>query len=403
MEDAYILEAVRSPIGKFMGGMAALSAIDIASQVVKGLVSKFGDPISPDGLICGNVLSAGLGQNPAKQVVMSAGLKPTVPAFSVNMVCASGLKAVEIAANMVRTGDADIIIAGGMESMSNSPRIIRSSRGFRKTGDIGLPEFCKYSSGRDEDYKLIDEMVYDGLWDCYSDMHMGGLAEKIGRRYGISREEQDRFALESHHKAKSARSDGRFGGEIVGIKAGEDLISEDEGIRNDTSMEKLGELKPAFGDWTITAGNSSQLSDGAAFVVVASKRKADEMGIRPMAKVVSFADSGIEPEWYGLAPIDSVRKVLEKRGLDLNGIDLIEINEAFAVQTIAVARELGIDYSRLNVNGGAIALGHPIGASGARILTTLVHAMRRGKRRYGLASLCHGGGGSASMVLSLVE
>jgi acetyl-CoA acetyltransferases len=404
MEEVYIIESLRSPIGKFMGGMNELSAVELGAQVVRELSSRIGKEVRIDGLISGNVLSAGIGQNPAKQVVMGAGLQSNIPTLNVNMVCASGLRAIEIAANMIRTGDAEVVIAGGMESMSNSPRIIGGTRQFGRMGDMELVELCKHSSESGDRYRLVDEMVLDGLWDCYSEVHMGELAGRISKRYNISRKEQDRFALRSHQRAEAARQNGYFKEEIVGIRRRDgETISEDEGIRSDTSIEKLGALKPAFRSSTVTAGNSSQLSDGAAFAIVASKSKVEEMGIRPIGKIEAYADSGIDPEWYGLAPIDSVRIVLKKAGVGLESVDLVEINEAFAVQTLAVMKELDIDESKLNPNGGAIALGHPLGASGARILTTLLHSMRRMGKDRGIATLCHGGGGSASMIVSRVD
>ena len=404
MEEVYIIESLRSPIGKFMGEMSGLSAVELGSQIVRELASRIGNEVRVDGLISGNVLSAGIGQNPAKQVVLGAGLHPNISTLNMNMVCASGLKAVEIAANMIRAGDAETVIAGGIESMSNSPRIIRGTRQFNRMGDMELDELCKHSSESGEGYRLVDEMVLDGLWDCYSEVHMGELAGRIGKRCNISREEQDRFALRSHQRAEAARQNGYFKEEIVGIRRRDGgIVLEDEGIRSDATMEKLRGLKPAFGSSTVTAGNSSQLSDGAAFAIIASESKVKEIGIRPIGKIEAYAESGIEPEWYGLAPIDSVRAVLKKAGVGLERIDLVEINEAFAVQTLAVMKELEIEESKLNLNGGAIALGHPIGASGARILTTLLHSMRRMKKDRGIATLCHGGGGSASMVVSRVD
>lgn len=407
MEDAYILESVRSPIGKFMGRLSEFTATALGAEVVKGLVSKSKIDAVPDGIIVGNVLSAGLGQNPAKQVLVYSGLKNTVPTLNVNMVCASGLKAVSLAAESMQAGNSDIVIAGGIESMTNSPHTVKGVRQFRKFGNSKLKELYDFanSNGSVDSYDLVDEMLYTGLWDCYSDMHMGTIAEKIGEKDGITREGQDKFAVESHRRAAYATDNGKFKDEIIPIKlkSGE-VFSQDEGIRRDTSVEKLAALKPAFKEGgTVTAGNASQLSDGAAFSIVVSGKKAKELGLKPIAKIESYADSGIDPGWYGLSPIDSISKALSKAGRNMEDIDLFEINEAFCVQVLGVAKEMGISTDKLNVNGGATALGHPIGASGARLLATLVHAMRDRKKNVGVVSLCHGGGGSASMVISRID
>ncbi|MCL5679890.1 MAG: thiolase family protein [Candidatus Marsarchaeota archaeon] len=407
MEDAYIVEAVRSPMGKFLGSLSGLTAPKLACDVVLGLLEKTGvDPLRINEIISGNVLSAGLGQNPAKQVIVYSGLSKSIPTLNVNMVCASGLRAVSLASQAVKLGDSDVVLAGGMENMSNSPHLVRGARAFKKLGDITLSDFYGYASkSQSKDLEMIDEMLFDGLWDCYSDMHMGAIAEKIGKRYGITREEQDKLALESHKRAASAADEGLFREEIIPIKLADgNSMENDEGIRRDTSIEKLAALKPAFiAEGTVTAGNSSQLSDGAAFALVMSGSTVSELGLKPIAKVESYAEGGIDPEWYGLSPVDTIKKALEKSKLSLDDIGLIELNEAFAVQVLGVVKELGLDLNRLNVNGGAIALGHPIGASGARLLSTLVHAMKARKKDYGMVSLCHGGGGSATMVLSRVD
>jgi acetyl-CoA C-acetyltransferase len=407
MEDAYILEILRSPVGKFLGGLSELTATDLAVQVVSALAEKSGiSKENIDGIIAGNVLSAGLGQNPAKQIIVHSGLPKSIPTLNVNMVCASGLKAVSLAAESIQAGNSDIIIAGGMESMSNAPHTIKGLRKFRKLGTISLAEAYAYSKTADGgNFELEDEMIKTGLWDCYSDMHMGAIAEKIGDKYSISRAEQDEFALQSHRKAALATDSRMFDDELVKIKLNDGRIFDaDEGIRRDTTMGALSKLKPAFVDnGTVTAGNASQLSDGSAFAIVVSGKKIKELGLKPLAKIESYADAGIDPQWYGLSPKDSMNKALSKSGHKLDEIDLIEINEAFCVQVLGVVKEMGIDTSKLNVNGGATALGHPLGASGARLLATLAHAMKKRKKQLGIISLCHGGGGSASMVISMVD
>ncbi len=407
MEDAYILEILRSPVGKFLGSLSGLSATDLAVQVVTELVQRSGiKKESIDGIIAGNVLSAGLGQNPAKQVIVHSGLPNSIPTLNVNMVCASGLKAISLAAESIQAGNSDMIIAGGMESMSNAPHAIKGLRKFRKLGSISLEEAYGYSKTASSiDFELEDEMIKTGLWDCYSDMHMGAIAEKIGSKYSISRGEQDEFALESHRKAASATDSGMFKDEIVNIRLKDGrVINTDEGIRRDTNIEILSKLKPAFVEnGTVTAGNASQLSDGAAFAIVISGKKLNELNLKPLAKIESYADAGIDPQWYGLSPKDSMEHALSKSGHTLDEMDLIEINEAFCVQVLGVVKDMGIDMSKLNVNGGATALGHPLGASGAKLLATLSHAMQQRGKRFGIVSLCHGGGGSSSMVISRVE
>ncbi|MEM0154616.1 MAG: acetyl-CoA C-acyltransferase [Methanothrix sp.] len=407
MEEAYILEILRSPVGKFLSGLSELSATDLAVQVVTSLMEKSGvKNESIDGIIAGNVLSAGLGQNPAKQVIVNSKLPKSIPTLNVNMVCASGLKAVSLAAESIQAGNSNIIIAGGMESMSNAPHTLKGLRKFRKLGPISLEEAYGYAKTvHGKNFELEDEMIKTGLWDCYSDMHMGAIAEKIGTKYSISREEQDKFALESHRKAAAAADSGMFNDEIVGIKLGDGSVFDaDEGIRRDTNLESLSKLKPAFvKDGTVTAGNASQLSDGAAFAIVISGKKLKELGLKPLAKIESYADAGIDPQWYGLSPKDSMEHALSKSGHNLEDMDLIEVNEAFCVQVLGVVKEMGIDMDKLNVNGGATALGHPIGASGARLLATLAHALQKRRKRFGIVSLCHGGGGSSSMVISRVD
>ncbi len=405
LEPVYIVDAARSPIGKFWGSLSGYSATQIGAEVVKELVRRTGIKGEDVGeLITGIVLSAGVGQNPAKQVVVRSGLPNDIPTLNINRVCASGLDAIDNGTLKIASGRADLIIAGGIESMSNVPYVLKEIRDVHKIGDTYLSELAEKlrQSGKDlGNIKVTDEMISSGLWDCYVDMHMGTLAEKIGEKYQISREEQDRLAYESHMKAAKATDDGKFKKEIVPIKLADGRVFEaDEGIRKDSSLEKLAGLKPYFRqDGTVTAGNASQLSDGASFVVLMSEAKMNEYGLKPLARIEGYSASGNDPSWYGLAPTSAVGKVLQKTGHSLNDVDLIELNEAFCVQALGVVKELGIDLNKLNVNGGATALGHPIGATGARILTTLVYAMHDRNKDLGLATLCHGGGGAAAMVV----
>ena len=409
MEEAYIVDIVRSPIGKFMGSLSEFSAVQIGREVAKGLLAR--NNIKKETIeeaIVGNVLSAGLGQNPAKQVAMYAGLNPEISTLNVNKVCASGLKAISIAAEGIKTGNLEIVIAGGMESMTNAAHTIRGVRRLKKLGDSSIKEYYDYLNSTGEDpgkAMMVDELLHTGLWDCYADMHMGSLAEKIGIKDNITREDQDRFALESHRKAAIATASGKFKDEIIPIKLSDGRIyTEDEGIRKDTSMEKLAKLKPAFEkDGTVTAGNASQISDGASFALIMSGRKVSELGVKPLAKIESSASSGIDPSWYGYAPITAMKKALNKSGHVLDDMDLVEINEAFCVQVLGVVKRMNIDMNKLNVNGGATAMGHPLGASGAMILATLIYSLKNRKKNLGIASLCHGGGGAEAMVVSRVE
>ena len=404
MEEAYVVVAFRSPVGKFMGKLSDLSAVQIATEVAKGTFERSGvDSKLIEEAIIGNVLSAGEGQNPAKQVVMHSGMQKNVATVNVNMICASGLKAIALAAQGIRANDLNLALAGGMESMTNTPHTVKGVRSFRKYGNVDLKELCSYSDSNGKDYLLMDEMINTGLWDCYADVHMGTIAEMIGTKDSITRQEQDRFAYESHMKAAAAVDSGKFKEETIPIKLKDGIFSADEGIRRDTSIEKLAKLKPAFAEsGTVTAGNSSQLSDGAAIAIIASKRTVEEHGFKPIAKIESYADSGIDPNWYGLSPIESMNNALKKSGHVIDDMDLVEINEAFCVQTLGVAKEMNIDMNKLNVNGGATALGHPLGATGAILLTKVVHALADRKKELGIISLCHGGGGSSSMVVSRV-
>jgi acetyl-CoA C-acetyltransferase len=389
MEEVAIVGAARTPIGSFGGSLADVPVTQLGATVIAAALERAGlSPHQVDEVIMGNVLSAGVGMNPARQAAMSAGLPETVPATTVNKVCGSGLKAVALAAQAITLGDAEVVVAGGMESMSRAPYLLPKAR-------------FGYRMGHGE---VLDHMIKDGLWCALEDCHMGNTAENVARDYEISREDQDRFAYESHMKAARAWQEGRFAEEVVAVEVqgrqGTMRVDRDEHIRPDTSMEKLARLRPAFANGgTVTAGNASGINDGAAAVVLASKRKVRELGLEPLAWVKAYASAGVPPRIMGMGPVPAVRKVLERAGLSLGDIDLIEANEAFAAQSLAVGRELGWDWERVNVNGGAIALGHPIGASGARILVTLLYEMRRRQARRGLATLCIGGGQGIAMVV----
>lgn len=382
--------AVRTPIGNFMGALAPLSAVDLGALVLRETVRRTGLPLDAvEEVLMGNVLQAGLGQNPARQASIRSGLGDSIPAMTINKVCGSGLQAVMLAAQAIRAEDADVLLAGGMESMSNAPYLLE---GVRKGYRMG-------------DGNVVDSMIRDGLWCAFCDVHMGITAENIASRYGLTREEQDAFAVQSQQRAAAALAAGRFADEIVEVavpqKRGMTLtVSEDEFIRPDTTIEGLAKLRPAFRkEGTVTAGNASGINDGAAALVVSSESAAKLHGLEPMARVVSYASAGVQPEVMGLGPIEATQRALRKAGLSIDEIDLIEANEAFAAQSLAVARDLQFPMDRVNVNGGAIALGHPIGASGARILVTLLHELKRRQARYGLATLCIGGGQGVAMVV----
>ena len=390
MKQAIILSAVRTPIGKFMGSLAGFSAPELGAKVVAETVKRAGvEPEQVDEIIMGNVLQAGLGQNPARQAGLRGGLRPQVAAMTLNKVCGSGLKAVGLAAQAIATDNAEVVVAGGMESMTNSPYLLPRVREGLRLGHA----------------QLLDSMIADGLWDVYEDYHMGMTAELVAEKYKISREEQDRFALESHQKAVAATKECRFESQILPIeipqKKGEPvLFKKDESPREDTSLEKLAALRPAFKkDGTVTAGNAPGTNDGAAALVVTSEEWAAQNGKTPLARVVGQAVSGVEPKWVMMAPVDAVKMLLQKIGWKTDDVELIELNEAFAVQALAVMRELGLDPARVNVNGGAVALGHPIGASGARILVTLLHEMARRKLKRGIAALCLGGGNAVALAV----
>ncbi|HEV2387617.1 MAG TPA: acetyl-CoA C-acetyltransferase [Candidatus Acidoferrales bacterium] len=391
MEQAVILSAVRTPIGKFLGGLSPLGATELGAVAVRAAVERAGiDPAAVDEIIMGNVLPAGLGQNPARQAGLRGGLDSRVAAMTINKVCGSGLKAVALADQAIRLGEAGIEVAGGMESMSNAPYLLTGAR----TG---------YRLGHGQ---AIDSMIQDGLWDAYENFHMGMTAELVADKYKITREEQDRFAVESHRKAVQATQSCFFQSQIVPVevpaKKGEKVaIAKDESPRPDTTMEALARLKPAFKkDGTVTAGNAPGTNDGAAALVLTGERNAERLGKTPVARVVAQATSGVEPKWVMMAPVEAVERLLAKTGWDRDrDVDLVELNEAFAVQALAVMRELRLDPAKVNVNGGAVALGHPIGASGARILVTLLHEMERRNVKRGIAALCLGGGNAVALAV----
>jgi acetyl-CoA C-acetyltransferase len=390
MAQAVILSAVRTPIGKFQGGLAPLSAPQLGAKAVAEAVRRAGiEPGGVDEIIMGNVLQAGLGQNPARQAGLGGGLDVRVAAMTINKVCGSGLKAVGLAAQGVLLGEAEIVVAGGMESMSNAPYLLPGAR----TG---------YRFGNAE---VVDSMVHDGLWDAYNDFHMGITAELVAEKYGISRKEQDQFSLESHQRAVRARKSCFIESQIVPIeipqKKGDPVVIKyDESPREDASLEALARLKPAFKkDGTVTAGNAPGTNDGAAALVVTSDAHAARLGKTPMARIVAQSVSGVDPKWIMEAPIFAVEKLLEKTGWDRDEVDLYELNEAFAAAAIAVTRKLRLDPAKVNVNGGAVAIGHPIGASGARILTTLLYEMQRRNVHRGIAALCLGGGNAVALAV----
>ncbi len=392
MDIPVILSATRTPIGKFLGGLAPLPAPRLGALVVRDAVARAGvDVATIDEVIMGHVLQGGTGQAPARQAEIHAGLPGTIPALTVNKVCGSGLKAVMLAAQAIKAGDAQCIVAGGMESMSNAPHFLPGMRGGVKAGN----------------QQLTDLMIHDGLWDSFSNQHMGNLAEYTARKAGISREDQDRFALESHRRAVAAMEACHFKAETVAVeiagKKGPTIIEKDESPRKETTLEALAALKPSFEkDGTVTAGNAPGLNDGASALVVASLAYAKAHGLTPLARITAYATAGGEPKDLFFAPIAAVQNLMKKAGTKISDYELIEANEAFAVQALANGRALGWDWDRVNVHGGAIALGHPIGASGARVLTTLLYAMRQYKKTTGLATLCLGGGNAVALSVEAV-
>ncbi len=394
MREAVIIGAVRTPIGNFNGTLASFSAVELGAIVIKEVINRTGiNADSINEVIFGNVLQAGLGQNPARQAAVKAGVPVEVPAVTVNKVCGSGLETVNLAARAIMSGDADIVVAGGMESMSNAPYV------------LGGKSRWGYRMGHE---KVTDVMIQDGLWCAFNDYHMGITAENIAEKYKLSREELDQLAMDSQHKAIRAIEVGTFTKEIVPVtiksKKGDIIFAEDEFPKADVTLQKLGGLRPAFKkDGMVTAGNASGINDGAAALIVTSAEKANELGLKPLARIKSFASAGVDPSIMGMGPVPAVKKALAKAGLTVEDIDLFEANEAFAAQFLAVSKELKLSPETVNVNGGAIALGHPIGASGARILVTLLHAMENRGAKRGLATLCIGGGqGIATIVERII-
>jgi acetyl-CoA C-acetyltransferase len=389
MEDVVIVAAGRTAVGKFGGSLAKVSAADLGAHVIKQLLAKSG--VSPDAVsevLMGQVLTAAAGQNPARQASIKAGLPDTIPAMTINMVCGSGLRATHLAAQAIKCGDAKIVIAGGQESMSMAPHAMPGSRDGFRMGDA----------------KLVDTMIVDGLWDAFNQYHMGVTAENVARKYDVSRQEQDEFALQSQLKAEAAQKAGKFKDEIIPYeivtKKGTTVFDTDEYPKHGSTIEALSSLRPAFNkEGTVTAGNASGINDGAAAVVMMSASQAEQMGLKPIARIKAYASAGLDPSIMGMGPVSATRLCLQKAGWGVNDIDLMEINEAFAAQAIAVNKEMGWDTSKINVNGGAIAIGHPIGASGARILVTLLYEMVRRDAKRGLASLCIGGGMGVALAV----
>jgi acetyl-CoA C-acetyltransferase len=391
-EDVVIVSAVRTPVGKFQGSLSDFTAPQLGSIAVREAVKRAGiDPNTVDECIMGNVVQAGLGQNPARQAALGGGLPSSVAAMTINKVCGSGLKSVALGQQAIQTGNSTIVVAGGMESMTNAPYMLPQARKGYRLGDG----------------KILDAMVHDGLWDAYNDYHMGNTGENVAEKYGITREEQDEYALNSHRKALAAWKECRFKDQVVPIElpakkkgAAPELFTKDESPREDASIEGLRNLKPAFKkDGTVTAGNAPGVNDGASAVVLMAASKAKELGLKPMARIVAQAASGVDPAWVMMAPVGAVQQIWKKTGWKDSDVDLYEINEAFSVAAIAVTRELGIDLSKVNVNGGAVALGHAIGSSGSRILVTLLYEMIRRDAHKGIAALCLGGGNAVALAV----
>ena len=389
MEDVVIVAAGRTAVGKFGGTLAKISAADLGAHVIKNLLAKIGlDGAQVNEVIMGQVLTAGAGQNPARQAVIKAGLPDTVPAFVVGKVCGSGLKATHLAAQAIMCGDAHVIIAGGQENMSASPHVLNGSRDGFRMGDA----------------KLTDTMIVDGLWDVYNQYHMGVTAENVAKKYEVSRADQDAFALQSQLKAETAQKEGKFKDEIIALeipsKKGVTVFDTDEYPKHGSTLDALASLRPAFNkEGSVTAGNASGLNDGAAAVIMMSASKAAELGLTPLVRIKAYSSAGLDPTIMGMGPVSATQLCLKKAGWTHEEVDLMEINEAFAAQAIAVNKEMGWDTSKINVNGGAIALGHPIGASGARVLVTLIHEMIRRDAKKGLASLCIGGGMGVALAV----
>ena len=392
MRDIVIVSAVRTPVGKFLGSLSGFSAVELGAIVVREAVHRAGlDPVLVEECLMGCVLPAGLGQNPARQAALQGGLADTVSALTINMVCGSGLKAVALAAQAIQTGTAEIVVAGGMESMSNAPYLLPNARKGFRMGDAAA----------------VDSMVKDGLWCACDDQHMGMTGELVAEKHAITREQQDAYALASHRKAAAAWAEGRFDAEVIPVSipsakkgAPATLFSRDESIREDTTLDALASLRPAFKkDGTVTAGNAPGVNDAAAALVLMSAEKAAELGLKPLVTIKAQATSGVAPKWVMLAPVTGVQKVLQRAGWSREEVDLYELNEAFSVQALGVMKELGLDPTKVNVNGGAVAIGHPIGASGARVLVTLIHEMIRRDSNKGVAALCLGGGNSVALAV----
>jgi acetyl-CoA C-acetyltransferase len=390
MRDVVIVSAVRTPVGKLQGAFSELSAVDLGAIAVREAVRKAAiDAEIVDECVMGCVLPAGLGQNPARQAALRGGLKDEVSALTINMVCGSGLRAVALAAQSVMTGDAEVVVAGGMESMTNAPYLLPGARKGLRMGDSSV----------------VDSMIRDGLWCACEGWHMGMTGELVAEKHSFTREQQDAYALESHRKASAAWQGGRFDAEVIpvevpGRKGTVTIVKRDESVREDASMEALAALKPAFKkDGTVTAGNAPGVNDAAAAVVVMSAERAVKLGVAPMVRIKAQATSGVAPKWVMLAPVTGVQKVLKKAGWNKDEVDLYELNEAFSVQALGVMKELGLDAAKVNVNGGAVAIGHPIGASGARVLVTLLHEMIRRDAKKGVAALCLGGGNSVALAV----
>ena len=389
MDDVVIVAAGRTAVGKFGGSLAKTPAAELGAHVIKGLLAQTGiDPNLVSEVIMGQVLTAGVGQNPARQAVIKSGLPSAIPGYTINKVCGSGLKATHLAAQAIKCGDANIIIAGGQENMSASPHVLNGSRDGFRMGDV----------------KMTDTMIVDGLWDVYNQYHMGITAENVAKKYDISRSQQDEFALQSQLKAEAAQKAGKFKDEILPLeivqKKGSIVFDQDEYVKPGSTLEALSGLRPAFDKaGTVTAGNASGINDGAAAVIMMSARQAKELGLTPLARIKAYASSGLDPAYMGMGPVTASQLCLKKAGWSPQDLDLMEINEAFAAQACAVNKEMGWDTSKINVNGGAIAIGHPIGASGARILVTLLHEMVRRGAKKGLASLCIGGGMGVALAV----
>jgi acetyl-CoA C-acetyltransferase len=391
MPEAVIVSACRTPIGKFLGSLSSFRAPELGALAIREALKRAGvEPAAVDEVIMGNVLQAGVGQNPARQAQRGAGIPDAVGAFTVNKVCGSGLKCVALAAQAIRAGDAEVIVAGGMESMSNAPYLLPSARLGARLGHA----------------ELVDAMVHDGLWDIYNNFHMGETGEKVAEKYNITREDQDRFAADSHKKAAAASDKGEFAREIFEIsipqkKGAAIIVNKDEGPRADSTAEALAKLRPAFRKekGTVTAGNASSINDGAAALVVMSDARAKKLGLKPMARITGYATGGLAPEWVMMAPEVAIGNLCKKINCGVDSFELVEINEAFSSAALALRKVLALDPERLNVRGGAVALGHPIGASGARILVTLLHAMEDRNKKRGLAALCLGGGNAVAMAV----